>query len=432
MSDVDMSGQNPTTADLMRMIQVMQEQMGQLQVTLRLQNEENANLQRQLQEARLVPQPTAQETPALNTQQPRIKVPKPELFHGDRKKTLNFLTQVDDYLHFSGAPFISDREKVLYVATYLRDAAEQWFRPFKREQQDKPRHQWSTRTAQLFDNYQEFKKALKDAFSNVDEAKQATRTLMTITQKRSVQDYTTEFQNAAYAAEGHADCTLRVWYYKGLKDVIKQAMTFHPEPQNLDKLIELALVLDQRRTEHWYDRQRYSTNMATPQPLETTDEGGDAMELDAAQMNKSGTTRKKWTSEQRDRFKKGLCVYCGDKWNGKHDCPQRPKGERRFAAATERDGYDSEEDRELSAMRRSTQPDEPFAEISDYRTQLQSPEHEELNWTACYDDDCRTHQSDKDASGWYPKKPKGKGTRSLKAMKRTDEKASTTHQQPKN
>lgn len=30
-----------------------------------------------------------------------------------------------------------------------------------------------------------------------------------------------------------------------------------------------------------------------------------------------------------------------------------------------------------------------------------------LSWTACFNDDCQTHQSDKDATGWYPKKPRG-------------------------
>jgi hypothetical protein len=31
-------------------------------------------------------------------------------------------------------------------------------------------------------------------------------------------------------------------------------------------------------------------------------------------------------------------------------------------------------------------------------------EHDVLHWTACYNDECWTHRSDKDASGWYPKK----------------------------
>ena len=33
-----------------------------------------------------------------------------------------------------------------------------------------------------------------------------------------------------------------------------------------------------------------------------------------------------------------------------------------------------------------------------------------MSWTACYDDDCLVYRSDKDGSGWYPRKPKPKKT----------------------
>jgi predicted aspartyl protease len=36
-------------------------------------------------------------------------------------------------------------------------------------------------------------------------------------------------------------------------------------------------------------------------------------------------------------------------------------------------------------------------------------DHAILSWTACYDDGCRIHLSDKQGSGWYPQKPKSKG-----------------------
>lgn len=36
-------------------------------------------------------------------------------------------------------------------------------------------------------------------------------------------------------------------------------------------------------------------------------------------------------------------------------------------------------------------------------------EHDSLSWTACYDDSCTTHKSDKDGSGFYPQQPKPRG-----------------------
>ncbi|KAK5309795.1 hypothetical protein LTR70_009984, partial [Exophiala xenobiotica] len=34
------------------------------------------------------------------------------------------------------------------------------------------------------------------------------------------------------------------------------------------------------------------------------------------------------------------------------------------------------------------------------------PKHGHMLWTACYDDDCHMHRSEKDRLGWYPKKPR--------------------------
>ena len=36
------------------------------------------------------------------------------------------------------------------------------------------------------------------------------------------------------------------------------------------------------------------------------------------------------------------------------------------------------------------------------------PDHATLSWTGCYDDDCYIHLSDKQGSGWFPKRPQGK------------------------
>ena len=33
-------------------------------------------------------------------------------------------------------------------------------------------------------------------------------------------------------------------------------------------------------------------------------------------------------------------------------------------------------------------------------------DHEGKSWTACYDNECLVHMSDKDAEGWFPKRPR--------------------------
>jgi len=41
-------------------------------------------------------------------------------------------------------------------------------------------------------------------------------------------------------------------------------------------------------------------------------------------------------------------------------------------------------------------------------TQKKEEDHATYHWTACYDDDCNIHRSEKDTTGWYPKPPKSK------------------------
>ena len=206
---------------------------------------------------------------------------------------------------------------------------------------------------------------------------------MSLKQKGSVQDYTAKFQNAAYAAEGHSDLTLRTFYYQGLKEEIKEALTYHEEPEELPGLIKLAMLMDRRRNERWFDKKSYNANTARPARPRHTQEGGDAMELDGTQRdedkrNKKGKgkrpPRKERNDEQKARFNKGLCIYCGDKWEPKHRCPQRNNNGRSAAVASQ------EEPREASVATK---------EIN----------YAQLSWTACYDDHCTTHQSDKDATG---------------------------------
>ncbi|GME32995.1 putative retrotransposon gag protein, partial [Neofusicoccum parvum] len=290
--------------------------------------------------------------------------------------------------------FGNDADKVRYASTFLRGAAEKWFRPYKRETQEKPHWQWSLQTQAIFSDYRTFAKQLQDAFSTIDEAKRTNQILFRIQQKKSVLDYTAEFQEAAYVAGEHSDYTLRQLYYRGLKDEIKEAMSYHDEPETLSELVRLATDMDRRRTNRWFEKKGgYQANTNKPRRERTTLEGGDAMALDAAsrQDSKKGNNNKRndkkpkgsnpnWTDEQKQRYKDRLCIiYSSDK----HFLPTCPENCNR-----KRGKQTSSAQREASVVSRQEN-------------------HDALSWTACFNDDCTTHQSDKDATGWYPRKPRG-------------------------
>jgi hypothetical protein len=74
---------------------------------------------------------------AQSNQRPTtVKPPKPEFYQGERTKLRAFLTQIDMQLRIIRC----DREadKVIYVSTYLRGQAFDWFEPYVREFNEKP------------------------------------------------------------------------------------------------------------------------------------------------------------------------------------------------------------------------------------------------------------------------------------------------------
>ncbi|RFU29480.1 hypothetical protein B7463_g6876, partial [Scytalidium lignicola] len=62
-----------------------------------------------------------------------VKIVRPDLFYGDRKKLKAYLVQTRTYLVLNDHLLPGDMHKVLWAFTYLRGVAETWFQPFKDE-----------------------------------------------------------------------------------------------------------------------------------------------------------------------------------------------------------------------------------------------------------------------------------------------------------
>lgn len=331
----------------------------------------------------------------------KVKIRNPDTFDGSRQKLQGFVSQLERYIRIYDDQFADEEDKVLFASTYLRGIAERWFEPYLNEHLHKKKGERSQTTRDMFEDYNEFIRHLKRAFSDVDEVRQATQKIMSIQQRTSVADYTSIFRQAAAFLEGWSDQAQRDHYYKGLKTNIKDAMVFHPYPETLDDVIELARRLDDR---FWERRsERHPANTTRPAQPRHTQEGGDAMELDNADRNENRDTRgdKKgkiirkshgpnpnWTDEQKRRFKEKLCIHCGKDWKPGHGCPQNPKNK-------------SKKDAVPMGRSHAAAAREEFQTINQRRE-----EHAKLSWTACYDDGCITHQNAKDATGWYPKEPR--------------------------
>jgi hypothetical protein len=56
------------------------------------------------------------------------------------------------------------------------------------------------------------------------------------------------------------------------------------------------------------------------------------------------------------------------------------------------------------------------------RQKKQQNEHDSMSWTACYDNGCYVHMSDKQGSGWYPREHKRREPRRIRIIEEEDEK----------
>ncbi|KKA17287.1 hypothetical protein T310_8931, partial [Rasamsonia emersonii CBS 393.64] len=71
------------------------------------------------------------------------------------------LTQMDAYLRMEGARFPTDEEKVMFVSTFLRGPALDWFEPILRDRLECSEDAQDVLTKEVFGNYDEFKRRLE-------------------------------------------------------------------------------------------------------------------------------------------------------------------------------------------------------------------------------------------------------------------------------
>lgn len=352
-------------------------------------------------------------------QSERLKMKEPEPFHGERDKIRGFLTQMRAYQRFNIKPTTTEASKVLHAASYLRGQALAWFEPRMRDYLENPGEAKDGETRLMFEDYDEFEKRLKKVFGDTDEERKAERELARLRQTTSVAAYAATFRQVTSNLDWE-DEPLIARFYEGLKDDVKDELIKLDRPEGLTEYIEMAVRIDERLYERRMERSKRTTTI--PWSRSTKFQGrtggrqqqrftkkanyGDPMELDTT---------------NRSNDKKGGCYQCGKEGHFKRDCPQA-QGEQKWKKpwrkvpdvhrkqinlATKKDL-----DEQVEYQKDPEEPEE--VQPGRYNDDSEELEHATLSWTACYDDGCLTHYSDKSGSGWWPRKTRK--TRSLCMM----------------
>ncbi|KAF8689679.1 Retrotransposon gag protein, partial [Rhizoctonia solani] len=154
--------------------------------------------------------------PAPTTSSSDLKFAKPNKFSSKKEDTLNFIIACQAYIRAKGANQ-SHKEKILWVTSYFKGAAEDWVCPYKE------RKVFRGEAVPLLENidvfWAEFTKHYVD--TNCDE--KYCQKWNNLQQKTSVQEYPREFQQYSVSL-GYSNETLHDKYYDGLKNDIKDIM----------------------------------------------------------------------------------------------------------------------------------------------------------------------------------------------------------------
>ena len=137
---------------------------------------------------------------------------EPPVFTGNTSDDVYLWTSlVRQYLVFMDG---TARQEVAFAATLLRGAAHEWYRGYEQRNGNKPPQDWST-----------MQQAILDRFGSNIRAQEAHAKLLTISQgKRSVRDYTSEFEMLLGRLSTRDEATWKNMYMWGLQPHLAEAV----------------------------------------------------------------------------------------------------------------------------------------------------------------------------------------------------------------
>lgn len=227
----------------------------------------------------------------------KLKVNKPQEFHGKREHTSTFIAQCR--LSLRSTPFAPEDQKIAFVCSYLRGTAFKWYANLEKMKQ-------VPATADLlFDR-------ISEAFGESDTQEKARTELDKLRQTKSCASYTTEF-NRLITEIGYTDPVAIIdLYKKGLKENVKDLMLTLTLKNTVAEYQKDAIACDvrlfQRAQEQRSSKPASTSTPRPPAPTPKTD-GPTPMEIDSVSTRPKG----KVSDEEKKRRKElNLCPYDGE------------------------------------------------------------------------------------------------------------------------
>ena len=332
-----------------------------------------------------------------------IKVKPPGEYFEERKDLDGFLLQCDLYIWHNQVQFQTENES-MFTATYLWGDAFDWVQAHLKDFLENSQAKCEDITNEIFDQFSGFKKHIQELFGDIDAERTVEWMLMNLQQWGSAAVYAAEFQRIAFKT-GWGDISLTAQFYRGLKDGVKDNIMKAEWPGTLQAMIKLAVQIDNWQHEQRMERTKLHAlvivTQRKPAMIYHNPYGLQPMDLDATHGHSgwskgTGRFQKKGTPSH---FKKRECYNCGISGHFTQECRKQKKSQ---SITTTKQGPGGTKQQVLAIMEERN----PGLAALGQESMEAKQRHNSMSWTACYDDTCQTHRSDKDGSRWYPEPPR--------------------------
>ena len=177
---------------------------------------------------------TTGHTPVSSRYPSEPRISDPSYFDGRRNLLKNFVSQLRLVIFGQPSRYPTERSKVMFAASFLRDSAFSWFQPYL-----------NAESCPVLDDFDMFIDLLESAFGDPDETINAERKLSLLSQSASAIQYASEFRRIAALTQWN-DPAKCYHFYNGLKPAVKDELSKVKRPTHLNDLMELAISIDNR------------------------------------------------------------------------------------------------------------------------------------------------------------------------------------------
>ena len=281
-----------------------------------------------------------------------IKLNTSKEFHENRIKMNVFITQCYLYVHLNNEHF-KNKSVTIFMINYLRKSAFNWVRSHLKKIINIKIENQESNAKKMFVNMSNFAKSLRKVFENVDAKRIAKRQFYQLRQIEFAFTYVVMFQSIAFNIQWD-DYSQTSQFYQKLKKEIKNDIIKEKKSIFLRIMIKITMKIDNRL----YERRMKKTNKKIIyEKIFKVKVKNDSYE---SKFMKIDAIRKKSFKRNNNRSnEKEFSVQCYNCDTEKHiakNCSKSRKSKSRL---------------KIAAIQTESKND-----------------HDDLNWTFCYDDAC--------------------------------------------